>query len=522
MPGNKKSFADLQKENALLRAVVDNASDVVFVKDLNGRYLMINPAGAAFLGKQIEEIIGRTDSELFSGEDAEKLTIWNRQAATCEKPITIEKALSYGGKPRFFHAIKGAYCDSQGKVIGTFGISRDITKRKKAEELLCEAQARTESVLASVVDVHILFDREWHYLYVNEAALRAIGRPRDEILGRTQWELYPDIVGTELARHYHRAMDERIPVVFDSYYPTTDTWWHNRFYPTAEGLAVFATEITEQKRADAAAELAGERFRRIIDSNIVGIVIANAAGHILEANDYYLNLIGHSRDELTQGKVDWRAITPPEWHSADEKALDELRRRGVCTPYEKEYLLRDGSRVPVFLADTMLPGPGGQIAAFVLDITERKKAEQELMVNSQRLEELNTALKVILDQRDREKKDLEENFTGNITGLILPYLEKIGKTDLTPLQQEYMHVLETNLREIVKPYDQRVSAKLLQLSRAETRIMNYIKQGRSIKEIASLLHISPRTVEFHRDSLRRKLGIKNSKINLKTYLASLE
>ena len=122
----------------------------------------------------------------------------------------------------------------------------------RKNEQLQEAQAHIESVLASITDTHILFDRQWRYVYVNEAAGHAIGRPRERILGRTLWELFPDIVGTELDRQYHRAMDERVPVAFDFHYPTRDTWWANRFYPTPEGLAVFATDITDRKRAEEA------------------------------------------------------------------------------------------------------------------------------------------------------------------------------------------------------------------------------------------------------------------------------
>jgi light-regulated signal transduction histidine kinase (bacteriophytochrome) len=76
--------------------------------------------------------------------------------------------------------------------------------------------------------------------------------------------------------------------------------------------------------------------------------------------------------------VDWRKFTPDEWLPADEKALAELQERGICEPYEKEYVRTDGTRVPVYLADARLPGPDGQIAAFVLDITDRKRAEQAI------------------------------------------------------------------------------------------------------------------------------------------------
>lgn len=112
-------------------------------------------------------------------------------------------------------------------------------------------------------------------------------------------------------------------------------------------------DITERKRAQESLRLAHERLRPLIDSNIIGIVIATAAGDVVEANDYYLRLVGFRREELEQGQVDWRTITPPEWLPADEHAIRELRERGSCTPYEKEYLRRDGSRVPTFLADTL-------------------------------------------------------------------------------------------------------------------------------------------------------------------------
>lgn len=137
-------------------------------------------------------------------------------------------------------------------------------------------------------------------------------------------------------------------------------------------------EISERKRAEEALLLAHKRLRRFVDSNIVGVLIASPAGAIIEANDYYLRLIRFSREELEKGKVDWRAITPDEWLAADEQALCELRERGTCTPYEKEYLRRDGTRVPVLLADAILPGPEQHIAAFALDLTERKRAENEI------------------------------------------------------------------------------------------------------------------------------------------------
>ncbi|HEX6035921.1 MAG TPA: PAS domain S-box protein, partial [Anaerolineales bacterium] len=142
--------------------------------------------------------------------------------------------------------------------------------------------------------------------------------------------------------------------------------------------------ITERKRIEEALRIENERFMRFVNANVVGILIGDANGKVILANDYYLQLLGVSRQDLMDGKVDWKQFTPPEWLSADEKAIRELREHGVCEPYEKEYLRSDGTRVPVYIADAMLPGSRGEIAAFVIDITERKRAEEALRESEER------------------------------------------------------------------------------------------------------------------------------------------
>ena len=134
----------------------------------------------------------------------------------------------------------------------------------------------------------------------------------------------------------------------------------------------------ERRQSEEALQVANARFMHIIDANIVGLSIADANGKILLANDYYLNILKITRQDFLEGKMDWRNFTPPEWLPADENAIRQLREQGVCDPYEKEYVRADGSRVAVYIVLALLPGPEEQVIALVLDITARKRAEEEL------------------------------------------------------------------------------------------------------------------------------------------------
>jgi PAS domain S-box-containing protein len=120
------------------------------------------------------------------------------------------------------------------------------------------------------------------------------------------------------------------------------------------------------------------KIRRLVDSNIIGIMIRNNEGLILEANDAFLRIVGYDREDLVAGRVRWTDLTPPEWHDRAAQALAELENTGTFKPFEKEYFRKDGSRVPVLTGTAIFEEGGNEGVAFVLDLTERKRAEEAL------------------------------------------------------------------------------------------------------------------------------------------------
>ena len=151
-------------------------------------------------------------------------------------------------------------------------------------------------------------------------------------------------------------------------------------YQAQASIDELKLQIAAREKAEAAVcELANgleAKLRRLVDANIIGIVIWNLDGRILEANDAFLRMVGYGREDLLSGRVSWREVTPDRWRAADEQALAELAATGVCTPFEKEYFRKDGSRVPVLVGAAMLEGRWDEGVAFVLDLTEQKRTEQ--------------------------------------------------------------------------------------------------------------------------------------------------
>jgi PAS domain S-box-containing protein len=134
------------------------------------------------------------------------------------------------------------------------------------------------------------------------------------------------------------------------------------------------------------------RIRRLVDANIIGIFIWDFDGHILEANDAFLRIVGYDRDDLVAGRVRWTDLTPREWHDADARLIEEHKMSGRLPPFEKEYFRKNGSRVPVLIGVATFDGPRDQGVAFVLDLTERKEAEENLRDSERRYREAQAKL----------------------------------------------------------------------------------------------------------------------------------
>ncbi len=150
---------------------------------------------------------------------------------------------------------------------------------------------------------------------------------------------------------------------------------------------------------------------------------------------------------------------------------------------------------------------------FELNDLVKKRTEQ--------LEEINTALNVVLKKREQDARKMEQQISANFQTIVHPFLDRLRNTPLSSDQHQLLDLIDTNLKKILSPFSKKLSDSLISLTPNEIRIASMIRQGLTNKEIAQILNSSVRTIDTHRANIRKKLGLKNKKINLKSYLSHL-
>lgn len=162
-------------------------------------------------------------------------------------------------------------------------------------------------------------------------------------------------------------------------------------------------EIEERQRVEVALRQSEAKFRRLAESDVIGVIVVDLDGPILEANHAFLTLVGYTAADLAAGRVNWQTMTPPEHLPVSHAAVQELKAQGVCKPYEKEYWHQEGHRIPVLIGYAMLADNPDQVIGFVLDLRDRKQAEAAS----------------ILEERNRMAREIHDTLAQAFTSIIV-------------------------------------------------------------------------------------------------------
>ncbi|MBA2783182.1 MAG: PAS domain S-box protein [Rubrobacteraceae bacterium] len=250
----------------------------------------------------------------------------------------------------------------------------DITERKRAEEALQEASERITNVLERITDAFFAVDSRWRFTYLNRQAERILQRRREELLGQSLWQEFPDAVGSRFYEKYHEAVESGTSVHFEEFYEALNHWVEVHAYPSGEGLTVYFRDVTERKRAREALHESEQRLRAVFDSTLDAILIANDDREYTEVNPAACRLLGVARKDLLGSRLE--DFVPEAEKETAREGWREFLEKGRM---EGEFRLRrtDGAiRIAEFRAKAdFLPG---RHLSVLRDITERKRADEAI------------------------------------------------------------------------------------------------------------------------------------------------
>jgi PAS domain S-box-containing protein len=383
-------------EAALIRlaAIVESSDDAIIGKDLNSIITSWNKGAEKIFRYTAGEMVGTSIMRLIPADRRAEETQILAKIELGESVVHFETLRqTKDGRLINVSLTASPIKDAAGKIIGVSKVARDISERIQGAAALRESQARLSSALAAGSIGTWTWDLVNDRVTADESTARFFSIAADAAANGLPAETYLKAIFEEDRQGVAEALARAIKSCghYDIEYRVRQKsgelrWLQARGRVDCDGAGNAMNfhgavmEITERKRTEG-------RIRRLVDSNVQGVMFWNSKGEITGANDAFLRVVGYTREELESGRFGWAAMTPPEYAHLDRHSLEELAAKGVCTPFEKEYIRKDGSRVPILLGAAIFEDSPDEGVCFLLDITERRAAEEKIRQLNVELEE---------------------------------------------------------------------------------------------------------------------------------------
>jgi PAS domain S-box-containing protein len=419
-----------EEQLVLLKTCVSNLNDIVLITEAEPidepgpKIVFVNEAFERITGYTPAETLGKSPRFLQGKKTERRILAEIHQALAHHEPIRRE-VVNYrkDGSEYWMDVDIVPVLNAAGRCKHFAAIQRDITESKK----LKESQKLFRALMEQSPDaIEVIDPVTGRFLDFNQTAHERLGYSREEMLSLN----FPDIVADEhgpvsfqaaaeevrksgfrIVESRHRRKDgSTFPVEINVQHIDLDQPY----------MVAVVRDITDRKRNEA-------RFRRLVESNAQGVIFWNLKGEIMDANDAFLKLVGFTRQDLEAGLLDWSAMTPPEFAEADRICLEKIAATRSCAPYEKAYIRKDGSKVPVLIGASSFEDSPEEGVCFVVDLTERKKLEQQFF-RAQRMESIGT---------------LAGGIAHDLNNILAPILMSIDILKLTATDPQAKSILET-------------------------------------------------------------------------------
>jgi PAS domain S-box-containing protein len=421
----KQAEEALRENDVLLRTI--NMHTIVSVTDHAGRIVDVNDSFCRISGYARDELVGKTHHVVDSG--VQDRAFWSDMWASVSSGLPWRGEIcnrARDGSLYWLDSIIVPFLGEDGRIKRYISIRTDITAAKLAAELVQTSESRYRALFEYAPDGIVIADPESAYIDANASICAMLGYSREELVALHA----SDIVLRSETKHIESALG-----LINSAQDYQREWQFRRKDGTTFAAEVIETrmpdgnllamihDVTGRKRSEA-------RFRRLVDSNVQGVMFWNNEGGVRLANDAFLHIVGYTREDLDAGSIHWESLTPPEYAELDRHALEEIAATGVCTPVEKEYRRKDGTRVPVMVGAANFEDSPDDGVCFVIDITARRLVEAELRAATRKAESANLAKSEFLANMSHEIRTPMNAVIG------LSYL--LGKTHVDERQAAFL------------------------------------------------------------------------------------
>jgi len=541
------------ESEAYYRFLFERSPDAVFLTVPDGIVRSANPAACKMFQMTEEEICRVGRRGLVDPSDSRHAAALQERARTGKLQCDLRFIRKDG--TRFTAEVSSVTLTGGRK---SFVILRDITERKRTEDALRESEARYRLLAENATDVIWTAGLDTRLTYISPSVERLMGFTAEEAMALTMQQAFTpaafekamSVLAEEMAIENTGQGDPNRSRILelelvrkDGSAVAVESNYSFLRDPTgkAVSLLAIARDITQRKHDEQALRKSEDHYRSLFENMLDGFAYCKMIfEHELPVDFEYL-AVNRAFGELTGLKnVVGRKVTEviPGIRKSNPELFEIYGRVALSGRPERfeTYLPHLG----IWLIISVYSHEQGSFVSVFDNISGRKRAEadlkfaneqlekrveertSELGAKTRSLEEVNTALRVLLDRREEDRKEFEEAIAGNLKSLILPYIEKLQKTQLSANQATYISILQSHLAEIESRFVRKLSLQHMGLTPTEMQVAVLIKGGKETKDIAEILYVSIKAIEFHRDNIRRKLGIKNKKENLRSHLMALQ
>ena len=384
----KQAELQLKKNQMRLRILIDTIPDLIWLKDLDGKYMQCNHRFESLFGLTEEELLGKTDFDLVDHDQAEFFRHYDLLAIQSGKHTVNEETVSFlDGHQEILETIKAPIFGIDGIPIGVIGIGRNITERKKAEEELLHESHLNQTIIESTPAYMFAIKPEGEIIMMNPSMQNALGYSEEEIIGQSFVNLLvPEKERENVSQLFYQSIHDQKSIImeFNVLSKTEQAYeidWHVNFIKSSKDINYIigiGIDLTERRRITKAIAESEKKYSSLINTANEGILILDENRNITYLNNLAIELLGYSKEDLMGKSFDILALPSQQ---AFHQGMFQQSNENTGSRYEKHLIKKDGNIAWFILSLSPVIGPNGEFqGSFVMlsDITERKQFEVEL------------------------------------------------------------------------------------------------------------------------------------------------